>query len=95
MVFVLYFICNFDVVLQGGEPCLPMLPSRPEVFPHITFDSTVGPSHLWINQPQLKNSILAHSWKSIVLNAKYCFPSTVGLVPRCKALKYEGPMYLL
>ena len=30
---VLYFSCNFDVVVQRGEPCLSMLPSWPEVPP--------------------------------------------------------------
>ena len=29
---VLYFSCNFDKVVQRGEPCLPTLPSWPEVF---------------------------------------------------------------
>ena len=28
---VLYFSCNFDVVVRRGEPCLPMLPSWLEV----------------------------------------------------------------
>ena len=35
---VLYFSCNFDVVVQGGELCLTMLPSCPEVsYPFMQF----------------------------------------------------------
>ena len=31
IVVVLYFSCHFDVVVQEGEPCIPMLPSCLEV----------------------------------------------------------------
>ena len=39
---VVYFSCNFDVVLQRGEPCLPMPPfdqkSMYGIFPPDLFD---------------------------------------------------------
>ena len=31
MMVVLYFSCNFDVAVQGEEPCLPMQPSCSKV----------------------------------------------------------------
>ena len=67
---VLYFSCNFDVVVRGDEPCLPTPLSWPEVPALFLEEAVLFPLYVHgiLVKDQLIINVWVYSWLSILLH---------------------------
>ena len=98
---VLYFSCNFDVVVWRGEPCLPTLPLWPEVtllfylnsFIKFTWCSIQSQDSLLVLSfwpPNINFSTLLDNFYFIHVTSKFLSVSNFHMPPKlCTSYTYD------